>query len=187
MYQEAVDLARESGNKLILTTGLIGMGEHHRFHGNLDKAWLNYDEALEERQGDRESRERDRHHSGEPSPGAHSQGGPGPCTTVLILECVDIILNHDMKGLATGLFDIVAGLLGGRGDWEGAARFLGIADALYKYFDYHREPADLQFAQGVIDKTKAALDPAAYQAAYDTGLQVGADVGLSEIKERLGS
>lgn len=159
------------------------MGEYLRFEGEFDRAWAVYAEALEigrELGLQRTINTVLLNQTRVLIPKGKLEPVPG-----MILECVEIIHANDMLPWATGLFDIMAGLLAGREDWETAARFLGAAQAAYEKFDYHREPPDAKFAEEVFAKTRAALDPAAYQTAYDAGHLLSIDEGLESIQTLL--
>jgi len=183
LYDESISLGRDSGDVLILARALIGAGEHRRLNGDLGGAWSLYEEALE---------------------AARREANPIMICTILenqvrvlvpkgeldhvpkmILECVHIINDTGIKSWATGLFDGMAGLASAHEDWETAARFLGMAEGMNEAIEYHREPADEQFARAVFDQTRAALEPGVYRAAFDAGKLVSVDEGLAELEKRL--
>ena len=91
----------------------------------------------------------------------------------------------DLKGMVSGLLDIMAGLAVARENWKTSAWFLGIADGQYSMRDYHREPADEQFARPIFDRTLNAMDEETYQSIYHAGERLTTDEALAEVRKEL--
>ena len=51
--------------------------------------------------------------------------------------------------------------------------------------DYHREPADEQFARPIFERTQNAMDEETYQSTYHAGEQLTTDEALAETQKEL--
>jgi tetratricopeptide (TPR) repeat protein len=184
-YQEALALARESGDQSAIAGALISSGEWQRLGGDLDGSWALYEEALAiaRKVGDRrciclclQNQSRVSISKGELRP-----------VPAMALESLNISEQDGMKGLALSVLDLMTGLEAGNGNWELGARYYGAVEAKDEETDYRREPADEAYMQPIAERIKRELGPEAFQTAYDAGRALTIVEVLAEVRERLTS
>ena len=80
------------------------------------------------------------------------------------------------------MLEVSAGLASSQLQWARAARFLGAAEAQTGATGLHRDPTDEAFLAPLIEKTRAALGAAGFDAAEAAGRAVSYEAATAEAR-----
>ncbi len=165
--QEALNMAQALGNKREIAAALNAFAQLHRVAGQLDAAAPLYEQSLALA---REVQDRENIAIGLLNLAMVSiDRGAADHASPLLLEVLVIANEIGSKRIGQSALEVAAGLAALRQQWEYAARYYGMAEALAMQTGLHRDPADEAFLAPRIVQTRAALAAAQFAAAEDTG------------------
>ena len=175
--QEALALRTALGNRREATSVLNALAQIHRTLGELDAAEPLYEQVLANARelGDREIIAIALLNLAMVSIGR----GSGNNAPAMLLEALTIADEMGSKNAGQSVLDVCAGLAALRGDWLGAARFFGAAEAQAAQTGLHRDPGDEAFLAPLVAKAREALDEAAFAAAEAAGQALSYDEGMA--------
>ena len=165
--QEALNMAQALGNKREIAAALNAFAQLHRVAGELDAAAPLYEQSLALA---REVQDRENIAIGLLNLAMVSiDRGAADHASPLLLEVLVIANEIGSKRIGQSALEVAAGLAALRQQWEHAARFYGMAEALAMQTGLHRDPADEAFLAPRIMQTREALAAAQFATAEDTG------------------
>jgi tetratricopeptide (TPR) repeat protein len=176
--EEALEIARQLGDERRIAMASNGLGHIYRLEGHLDEAERNYgiSEALSRKIGDCEM---------EASVLLNLamvaiQKGDDARAAGLLGDVLDIASRSGSRQALQGALDVTAGLAASRGEWERAARSIGVADHHMQETGFRRDPADQAFLAPWMAKTLAALGQEEFARHETAGRQVAFSDASSE-------
>ncbi len=162
---EALELAREFGDRREIAAALNSLAQIARIEGDLETAEPLYQQVLDLGHDMRDITSISLLNLAMVAIG---RGAPERARAML-LEVVAICDEADSKLTGQSVIEVCSGLAASSGDWEHAARFFGAAERQAAVSGMHRDPTDEAFLLPLIEKARAALDPASYANAEATG------------------
>ena len=103
----------------------------------------------------------------------------------LLLECLQLATDAELKGMGEDVLEVTAGLASARLEYAMAARFYGAAMARMQGSGSQREPVDEAFVAPLMAKAEAALGPAAFAEAQAQGWALKPDAAIADVKQWL--
>jgi tetratricopeptide (TPR) repeat protein len=178
--EEALALARELGKKRNVAAALNGLAQSYRIDGDLDTAERLYEQVLTLvcELGDRDSTAIGLLNLAMVSIGR----GLGERARELLLKVLTIVEEIGSKPAGQSVLEVSAGLASSQLQWARAARFFGAAEAQTGATGLHRDPTDEAFLAPLIEKTRAALGAAGFDAAEATGRAVSYEAAMAEAR-----
>lgn len=181
--EEAVALAREHGGARNLAAALNGLAQLHRLEGDLEAARGLYGQVLDLARGleDRISVAIALLNLAMTS----IDRGLGQDARALLVEALAIAEETGSKQVGQSALEVCAGLAALRGEWEGAARLYGAAEAESARTGIRRDAVDESFVAPRMAEARAALGDAAFGAAEAAGRALAYEEALRAARARL--
>jgi tetratricopeptide (TPR) repeat protein len=167
MFEEAVAMLREIGDRLSVPYGLNNLGLVAQMQGDYRGARALYEEALasfheiEDRAGvalclDNLGR-------------LSRVEGNGQLALENLWEALSLSRDLGLKSIAIDCVEVLAGLIGERGDGARAARLLGAAEALQEVVGLPHEAPEKPDYDRDVSLVRGLLDEDAFARAWDEG------------------
>jgi len=170
LCEETLDIARDMGDERRMVMASNALAQLHRLDGQLDRAEDLYLEAaaLSRKSGDRVTEAIVMLNLAMVAVGK----GDDARATDLLCQVLAITGETGARQALQSAFEVAAGLAASRGDWERAARLFGTAERHMQVTEYRRDPADEAFLSSWIERTRAALGDARFEAVETAGRSV---------------
>jgi tetratricopeptide (TPR) repeat protein len=181
--QEAVELAREFGDKRQLAAALNGLAQVHRIEGALDDAEPIYQRvvALAREIDDPESVAIGLLNAAMVAIGR----GRVDAARNMLREVVDIAENTGSKPVGQSALDVAAACCVAAGDWAAAGRFYGAAEAQNAATGLHRDPADEAFLAPLMERARRSLGEPGYAGTLHEGGALRYEDALADLRRLL--
>jgi tetratricopeptide (TPR) repeat protein len=180
---EALELARELGNKDILWSALTSMSELERYEGNLETAQPLYEEALTvARELNAPLTIRVGTHN---LAMLHIQMGDLGTAGNYIGGALKISMQFPATKGALTTMDTLSALVAASGDYPIAARLAGASQAEMDRLGISRDVVDEKFFRHWLDRARKSMGEEAFVAENTAGRSLTIDQALAEAREWL--
>jgi tetratricopeptide (TPR) repeat protein len=179
-YEEGLALAREQGNQRALADIYNALAIIRHVQGELDQAVPLYQQALAIKR--QLGNVRDIGIVLLNVAQLEIQRGGHDAARRTARESLDYVERSGSKLGARTLLETAAALASAAGDHERSARYFGAAHAMMGWTGAPRDPEDDQIMRPVFQRTRDALGPPAFAAAYAGGQSLGFESGLAEVR-----
>lgn len=185
LYEESLAIRRDLGNYADIACSLHNLGEMARYQGEYVSARRFYEESLAIR--------RELGHKNSISFLLHNLGHvalhQGDITHAITLFTESLQLAQELgnKQLIAECLAGLGGVAGAKGQPLQAARLLGAADVLLKAISRVLVPADLGEYKRNLASSRAKLDEATWQAAWDEGRTISMEQAIAHALQEIGS
>jgi tetratricopeptide (TPR) repeat protein len=178
--EEALALARESGNKHQIAAALNALGQLTRLEGRLDEAEPLYANvlALAREQGNRESTAFALLNLAMASIGRRRASG----VQAMLLEALAIADDLGSMPAGQSVLEVSAGLGALNEDWESVALFFGAAEAQAAATGLCRDPADEAFLAPLVAQARAALGASAFSGVESAGRALAYEAAIGKVR-----
>jgi predicted ATPase/class 3 adenylate cyclase len=181
--EEALELARALGNQRDVAAAMTLLGQLYRVEGAVDKAQPLLEQVLAIA---RELQDRESIAIGLLNLAMLRIGrGAEDQAPSMLVEAIEIAEETGSRPAAQSVMEVCAGLAVFRGEASRAAQFYGAAENQTAKTGSRRDPADEAFLRPLIAQAQAALGPAAFAAAENSGRTMSHDVAIANAREWL--
>jgi len=180
--EEALALARKQDDRHDLVAALNAMAQLHRTQGNLEAAVPLYEQVVDFA---RELDDRESIAIGLLNLAMAILERAPDRLPAMLLEVLAIADETGSRPAVQSVFEVSAGFAASRGEWKGAARLFGAAEAHAKTTGLRRDPADEAFLAPLIAKARDALGAAEFAAAETAGRELNHDDAKLQVLEWL--
>lgn len=105
----------------------------------------------------------------------------------MLREVLDIAAEIGSIPVLQSAVEVCCGLASQRGDWPGAARLYGVAEAQARLTGLQRDPADEAFLAPRVDRARHAMGPDAFELAAGNGRRLPSEAVASCVRSALGA